>query len=114
MWIAQCEAMALKEFLKIIRSDALARKLQWTGAIANEQGDRRFSSYASDFEIRGSDGLVTKSSRIPLFKDGDCLHTEESLKDAFLAAVSETAMAVLGPIPVRRRPSRRLSDQVIA
>lgn len=112
MWITQCEAIALKEFLNTVHSDALARKLQWTGSIANDRADRRYSRYGSAFEIRGTDGLVTKSAVIPLFKDGTCLHSVESLKGAFLAAVSETAIAVLGPIPLRQMPRRRASDRV--
>ncbi|MBC5815003.1 MAG: hypothetical protein GIW97_00535 [Candidatus Eremiobacteraeota bacterium] len=114
MWIAQCEANALKEFLNTIRGDALARKLQWNGTIENEQADRRFTRYGSHFEIRGTDGCVTKTACVPLFKDGSCLHNEQSLRDAFLAAVSETAIAVLGPVPVRPMPQRRASDRVIA
>jgi hypothetical protein len=112
MRITQCEAIALREFLNTVHGDALARKLRWTGSIANDRADRRYSRYGSAFEIRGSDGLVVKSALVPLFKDGICLHSAESLKDAFLAAVSETAIAVLGPIPVRQMPQRRASDRV--
>ena len=115
MLITQCEALALTEFLNTIHNDALARKLRWTASIAKSgQADRRYSRYGSAFEIRGTDGVVTKTAWIPLFEDGACLHSKESLKDAFVAAVSETAMAVLGPVPVRPRPLRRASDRVIA
>ena len=114
MLITQCEALALKEFLNTIRGDALARKLRWTGSIENDRADRRYSRYGSGFELRCTDGLVTKTASIPLFEDGICVHSEESLKDAFVAAVSETAIAVLGPIPARRMPGRRVSDRVRA
>ncbi len=114
MWIAQCEARAVKAFLNTIRDDALARKLRWNGAIENEQADRRFTRYGSHFEIRGTDGHVTKTACVPLFEDGNCLHDEQSLRVAFLAAVSETAIAVLGPIPGKRMPQRRASDRALA
>ena len=114
MLITQCEALALKEFLNTIRGDALARKLRWTGAIENDQADHRFSRYGSGFQIRGTDGLVTKTAWIPLFQDGSCVHTKESLKDAFVAAVGETAVAVLGPVPLKPKPQRRASDRVRA
>jgi len=55
--------MALKAFLDTIKGETLARNLRWSGSISHEQGDRRYSSYASGFEIRGSDGVVTKTSR---------------------------------------------------
>ena len=106
MFIAECEAMAVRMFLQTIRENAAARPLEWKGAIVNEQADHRFSRYGSEFEIRASDGVITKASCVPLFKDGRCVQTEDSMGAAFVAAISETALAVGAPLGARRILSR--------
>ena len=98
--------MAVRLFLQTVRENGTAQPLKWKGSIVNEHTDHRFSRYASEFEIRASDGVITKAACIPLFKDGRCVQTEDSLGAAFVAAISETALAVGAPLGARRILSR--------
>lgn len=97
MLIHECEGLAVQTFLHAVGTLEHARRLQWNGQIKEQRSEVRFSRYASEFQIRGSDGLVTKTSSVPLFEDGRCLHSADSLKQAFDVAVSETAIAVREP-----------------
>ena len=114
MLAARCEARAIECFLRTIRTDGLARKLHWRVAITSSKACTGFSRYASELRICGSDGAVTKEASIPLFEDGIYLHSEHSLEQALLVAVSESAIAVQGPTKPMRTQRRRAADQLSA
>jgi hypothetical protein len=97
MLIHQCEALAVRVFLETVGEFAAARGLRWNGSIATAR-DARFRRYTSEFCVRGSDGLVNRETSVPLFEDGACVQTVETLEQALLAAITETAIAVRGPV----------------
>lgn len=98
MLIHQCEALAVRVFLETVGEFAAARGLRWSGSISTLRDEHRFRRYSSEFCVRGSDGLVNREASVPLFEDGSCVHTAETLEQALLAAVTETALAVRGPV----------------
>lgn len=98
MLIHQCEALAVRVFLETVGDFAAARGLRWQGSISTTRSDRRFGRYSSEFCVRGTDGLVNREAFVPLFEDGSCLQTAETLEQALLAAITETAIAVRGPV----------------
>ena len=100
MLIHQCEALAVRVFLETVGEFAAARGLRWNGSISTTRDHRRFARYTSEFCVRGTDGLVNREAFVPLFEDGACLQTVETLEAALLAAITETAIAVRGPVAV--------------
>lgn len=114
MLIHECEAIAVRTFLDTVGDVAPAAGLHWCASIATSSQDGHFWRYASTFCIRAEDGLIMKQAFVPLFEDGSCLHTRDSLEEALLAAVTETALAVRGPVeftPSLRPPA---SDRLTA
>ena len=100
MLIHECEALAVRIFFETVSRYSAARALHWNAFISTSRGDRRFWRYTSDFCIRGDDGLVTKEACVPLVEDGKCTQTVQSLEQAVLAAVSETALAIRAPVEI--------------
>lgn len=98
MLIHECEAIAVRTFLETVGEVAPAAGLHWCASIATSSEDGQFWRYASRFCIRAGDGLISKEAVVPLFEDGGCVHTRDSLEEALLAAVTETALAVRGPV----------------
>lgn len=107
MKLIECESMALRVFLQTIADHPQARDIRWRGRIS-EGGAfaHRFFGRNSTFEITASDALQSHECAVPLIEDGVCVHTEESLRAAFLAAISETAMAMQAlPVPTPLLPA---------
>lgn len=113
MKLIECESMALRVFLQTIADHPHAREIRWRGHLS-EGGAfaHRFFGRNSTFEIIASDAFQSHACAVPLIEDGVCVHTEESLREAFLAAISETALAMqVLPVP---KPLLRDSNQLTA
>ncbi|PZR58499.1 MAG: hypothetical protein DLM50_03195 [Candidatus Meridianibacter frigidus] len=94
MHVHECQANAVRIFLRTLRELPDSRSLSWSGRIYDRARSLRFARYCSEFVIAASNGRETREIYVALFDDGKCLHDCKSLASAFQAAVSETAQTL--------------------